>query len=292
MDVYMKFSLLALFLITTQVWAGFSVSTYNIRNFNKDPGAGTTNVAELTKIIQSVKSDVMGFEEVVNVAAFKSLMQTALPGYLFEISACGGGGKQHLAIAYNPKTFKFINTAEDATFSGSTSNSCGSLRPMFMVNLEHKATKTFYLFSANHLKAGGDANAFNQRWNQYKKLLAFAEASSELNLIMLGDFNTTGYNIKNEDYTKFEEFLTNAKLRTMSENLGCTSYWEGELGGAEHQSSILDHIILQEKNAAAVQEINLGSHCAKSACKPSTPADLGVSYQSVSDHCPVQIIFK
>ena len=288
----MKFSLFIVLLISTQAWAGFSVSTYNIRNFNKDPGAGTTNVSELTKIIQSVKSDVMGFEEVVNVAAFDALMKTALPGYLYQISACGGGGKQRLAIAYNPKVFKFVSSAEDASFSGSTNDACGSLRPMFILNLEHKATKAFYLFTANHLKAGGDANAFSQRWSQYNKLLAYAEAHEDHNLIMFGDFNTTGYNIKNEDYVKFESFLTAGKLRTVSENLGCTSYWEGDLGGPEHQSSILDHIILQEKNAASVQDVILGSHCAISACKPSVPAALGISYKSVSDHCPVKVIFK
>ena len=288
----MKFSLLIVLFFSTQVWAGFSVTTYNIRNFNKDPGAGTTNLTELTKIIQDVKSDVMGFEEIVNIKAFESLMKTALPGYFFQLSTCGGFGQQHLAIAYNPKVFKFINSAEDGTFSGSSTGDCGSLRPMFMVNLEHKLSHKFYVFGALHLKAGGDERAFNQRWGQYKKLSAFAASHSSKDFILFGDFNTTGYNIRNEDFTKFEQFLTDSKLRTMSENLGCTSYWGGSEGGAEHQPSILDHIILQEKNAALVQEVKLGSHCAKSACKPSTPEELGTSYLSVSDHCPIQIKFK
>lgn len=286
----MKFAFLLL-LLSLPGWAKWSVSTYNIRNFDNDPSAGTTNLNELGKIIKEMQSDVMAFEEVINLKAFDTLIKKNLPGYAYEISECGGFGKQHLAVVYNPKTFDFVEQEEDLTFSGSR-DGCGSLRPLFLVTLKNKANKSNYTFAAAHLKAGGNDRAMAQRWQQYAKLEVIAKAFDQKNLILLGDLNTTGYNIKDKDFVKFEEFMNDSKMRTMTETIGCTNYWTGTLGGKEHQSSILDHIVIHDKNVSSVESVKVGSHCARTECRPSTPEELGLSYQSVSDHCPVQVTFK
>lgn len=287
----MKFSLLFALLISSPLWAKWSVTTYNIRNFDKDMSAGRTDLVELAKIIKDVQSDVMAFEEVVNKKAFDDLVKKNLPGYAYQISGCGGGGKQHLAVVYNTKTFEFISKKEDLSFSGSFSE-CGSLRPVFLVTLKNIASKTNYTFGAVHLKAGGNQSAFSQRWEQYAKLEKLSKTYEKENLILLGDFNSTGYNIKDQDFVKFEEFINDAGLRTMTETLGCTNYWMGTVGGPEFQSSILDHIIVQDKNVAQVTSTRVGAHCAKTECRPARPSELGTSYESVSDHCPVQVQFK
>lgn len=287
----MKFSLFLILLLSSHAWAKWSVSTYNIRNFDNDRGAGPTNLVELGKIIKSVQSDVMAFEEVVNKTAFDTLIKKNLPGYAYQLSSCGGFGKQHLAVVFNPRTFEFVSQAEDLSFSGSA-NGCGSLRPVLLVTLMHKESKKIFTFGAVHLKAGGDSRAMSQRWQQYANLSTLIKKYANQNLIMLGDFNTTGYNIKNQDYQKFEDLLGSSGTRTMTETLGCTNYWTGTLGGAEYESSILDHIVLQDKNVAAVREVRVGAHCAMTDCRPATPANLGVSFQSVSDHCPVQVTFQ
>lgn len=288
----MKILALLSLLVVSQVWASWSVSTYNIRNFDHDYQAGETNLRELGKNLKAFKSDVMAFVEVVNVNAFEQVVKDNLPGYLTQISNCGGFGKQKLAIAFNPKIFSFVSSAEDMSFSGSSGSKCGSLRPVFLVTLQHKSSKEFYLFAAIHLKAGGAESAMQQRWGQYAKLEKLAARHSEKNLIMLGDFNTTGYNLKNEDFTHFEDLLDRASLKSTSENLACTSYWTGTLGTGQHQSSILDHIVLDKNLSDSVKDVVLGSHCAALKCKDATPEELGVSYQTVSDHCPIQVTFK
>lgn len=287
----MKFSFLLILLLSTHAWAKWSVSTYNIRNFDNDRGAGPTNIAELGKIIKSVQSDVMAFEEVVNRTAFDSLIKKNLPGYAYEMSKCGGFGKQNLAVVYNLNTFEFLSQVEDLSFSGSNSG-CGSLRPVLLVTLMHKESKQIYTFAAVHLKAGGDNRAMSQRWQQYVGLGRLLSRYSAQNLILLGDFNTTGYNIKNEDYAKFEDMLSGTGVRTMTENLACTNYWSGTQGGPAYESSILDHIVLQDKMLSQVMNVRVGAHCAMMDCRPATPAELGVSFQSVSDHCPVQVTFR
>lgn len=287
----MKFAVLLTLLISLNGWAKWSVTTYNIRNFDRDADAGAVNLPELGKIIKDVKSDVMAFEEVVNQAAFDALIKKNLPGYVYEISKCGGFGKQNLAVAWNPKTFQLVGRTEDMSFSGKPQG-CGSLRPVLLVTLKHLETSQSYTFGTVHLKAGGNDRAYQQRWEQYLKLEKLSKTYKKTNLILLGDFNTTGYNIQDEDYERFESFIGASGLRTMSEDIGCTNYWTGTEGGEEHQSSILDHIVIQDKNVASVESVRVGAHCARTDCRPATPMELGLSYQSVSDHCPVQVSFK
>jgi endonuclease/exonuclease/phosphatase family metal-dependent hydrolase len=131
-----------------------------------------------------------------------------------------------------------------------------------------------------------------QRWPQYDLIGKLVQKFKSTPLVLLGDFNTTGYNIKNEDFTKFDDLLTESSLYTVAEKLACTSYWAGTLGNGQHQSSILDHIIVKHDQVANMTDIELGSHCAKLACKDATPEELGLSYQVVSDHCPIRVSFK
>jgi endonuclease/exonuclease/phosphatase family metal-dependent hydrolase len=287
----MKFALLLL-LLTFQGWAKWSVSTYNIRNFDRDPGAGQTDSIELAKIIKEMKSDVMVFQEVVNREAFETLIQGALPDHKYVLSSCGGFGRQLLAVVYDAKTFEFIQQTEDLSFSGSTSGKCGSLRPVFLVELLEKATKKKFTFGAVHLKAGSTLRAMEQRWQQYLKLESLAQQHQAKNLILLGDFNTTGFIHHDQDFEKFDSLLDASSLVSMSQDIGCTNYWEGTQGGEAHQPSILDHIVLQDKAAKSVESIKLGAHCVKHSCLPKAPEELGRSYQSVSDHCPVKVTFR
>ena len=292
----MKFAYLLL-LIGIHGWvqsaeAKWSVTTYNIRNFDRDHDAGRTNLNELGRIIKEFRSDVIAFEEVVNFDAFDTLIKKNLPGFQYQLSDCGGFGKQHLAVVYNTRMFEYVHHVEDLSFSGNSSERCGSLRPVLLVTLRHKENNKIYTFGAVHLKAGGDDRAFKQRWEQYSKLEKLSRKYAAQNLILLGDFNTTGYNIQNEDFEKFEEFIGDASLRTMTESIGCTNYWQGTLGGPEYQPSILDHIVVQDKHMRSIESVKVGAHCAKLDCRPASPTDLGLSYQSVSDHCPLQVTFK
>jgi endonuclease/exonuclease/phosphatase family metal-dependent hydrolase len=291
MDVFIKIFLLLSLFLSAQAWAGWSITSYNIRNFDHDPEAGQTNLTELGKIVQEFKSDVMTFVEVVNLPAFKKVIAENLPGYTVTSSSCGGFGNQKLAIVFDPKVFKFISSMEDMTFSGPKST-CGDLRPAFLVTLEHKTTNDTYVFAALHLKAGGSESAMQARWAQYELLGKLAKKYKSGNLIMLGDLNTTGYSIQDEDFAHFDHFLTSAASKTISENLTCTAYWAGNLSTGQHQSSILDHIVLKNEMYDEVKEIYFGSHCAKLDCNAATPSELGLSYKTVSDHCPIQVIFK
>ncbi len=288
----MKFSFLFLLLLSTTTWARWSVTTYNIRNFDDDSGAGPTNIQELAKVIRNVQSDVMAFEEVVDVPEFERLIKSVLPGYEIVLSTCGGFGKQNLGVVYNPRVFKFLSKNEDRSFTGGNSGACGNLRPVMLVGLEHIQSRVPFVFGVVHLKAGSDERSVAVRWQQYEMLKRLSKALERQNLILLGDFNTTGYISKNEDYVRFEDFLSSSRLRAATENIACTNYWQGTLGGPEFQPSILDHVILQDRHVSQIEMVGVAAHCAKRQCRPSLPQDLGATFQSVSDHCPVKVSFK
>lgn len=290
MDVNMKFLWILVLLFSSSSFAKWSLSTYNIRNFDRDYEAGQTNIAELRKIVLSVKSEVMAFEEVVNLSAFQKVIKETLPGYAIAQSSCGGRGEQHLALAYDAKAFDFVSQEEDMSFSGNDSG-CGSLRPVLLVTLKEKKTRKNFTFGLIHLKAGGDSRAFRVRWEQYRKLTKLTQKVKSSELILLGDFNTTGYNIRNEDFHKFEDFLSETDFRTVAENIQCSNYWPGD-ERPEYEPSILDHVVMGAELFRAVEKVKVGAHCAALNCQRSLPRDLGISFASVSDHCPVQVDFK
>lgn len=289
----MKFTLLILLLISSSVWAKWSVSTYNIRNFDQDPTSGKTDLVELKKIITTMKSEVMAFNEVVNAEAFDGLVKSTLPGYQYKLSTCGGRGKQKIAIAYDPAIFDFVTMKEDFTFSGSgLEGTCGTLRPVFLVTLKMKKTKEVYTFGGVHLKAKGDLASMQTRWGQYRKLENLVQEVGNGRLILLGDFNTTGYNIRDEDYTRFNNFLNQAGMWTASEELGCTSYWTGADEDPSMKASILDHIVMSNALSTKVEATRVGAHCQRTSCDEVLVSGLGLSFEKVSDHCPVQVNFK
>lgn len=289
----MKFFMMLMFLFSSPAWAQWSVTTYNLRNFDRDTREGRTDLVELARIIKDHQSDVMAFQEIESAGAFKKMVAANLPGYSYIITTCGGEAKQKLALVYKLASFDFVRRIEDRTFSGGQgTNGCGPLRPVLVVDLRHKGTDTLYTFGVVHLKAGGGRKDFERRWRQYGGLKHLSERYPDKNLILLGDFNSTGYILKNEDYLRFESFIGQARMKSMSENLGCTNYWKGTLGGEELVPSILDHILIQDKNLHEVTEVKLGTHCGELNCRPALRSELGLSFDAVSDHCPIQVKFK
>jgi len=286
-----KFIFIFFSFISFNLYAHFSVATFNIRNFDKDSHS-SVDKSELKKIIIDLNSDIIAFEEVVNAKAFDELMKEALPGYQYKISKCGGTGKQKLALAFHPKKFQFDSENEDLSFSDFKGNKCGSLRPVFFVKLKDQISKESYTFGLVHLKAGGNPQAMQKRWEQYKNLEEKLTAMNDTRLIMLGDFNTTGFLSQDDDFLNFSELLNKVDFFAATSQLSCSSYWDGGSGGTSYYPSLLDHVLLASKFPLKINDITVGTHCQKRSCQISTGEELGKSYASVSDHCPIKVTFK
>lgn len=288
-----KWILSLCFLLSFNAFAEWSAVSYNIRNFDKDYISGQTDTALLGQEIKKLNADAYAFVEVINKNAFSKLIKDYLPGFSSMTTSCGGGGKQTLGFAYNPKVFDLVSQQEDLSFSMGGGRACGSLRPVFIVTLKHKETKENQTFIIGHLKAGGDSRAFSQRWQQYKMLKDLVAKYEDKNYILLGDLNTTGFNINDEDGKKFQDYLHETSAYSISEDLACTSYWDGgDRSGTRMISSILDHIIVSNDRKSQIKSFSVGTHCAKLDCKAGSPEELGPTFEKVSDHCPLKVTFS
>lgn len=286
----MKYLSLLLFL-TLGAHASIKISTFNIRNFDKS--GSQTNKSLLKSIILEVGPDLMAVQEIHNERSFKEFTKSSLKGYGLILSRCGGGGRQKLGFLFKKSKLKLISSREDTRVSNAFLDSCDSLRPAMVSIFEENSSKRFAAISV-HLKAGSGSRNYARRATQYDGI---ADIIRELNnkglkrVVALGDFNTTGFDLRDNDYKNFIELLHDTSSSTSAHDISCTSYWRGrDYSDGIEEASTLDHIVYTN-SFGKPQDISVGSHCKKAKCKDTKYYELGESYRSVSDHCPVSAIF-
>ena len=166
-----------------------------------------------------------------------------------------------------------------------------------MGEFRDRLTRKTFVALGVHLKAGGRSSSYRTRTLQYQMLV---EMVKELNrrgqrdILIMGDFNTTGYVLSDSDYHNFSDMLGDTRMKTVSSRLECTSYWSGSNRSDNiEESSILDHIVYPSTfMGMRPSRFGVHSHCARAACENTSARQLGVSYQEVTDHCPVSITFN
>jgi len=290
--VILKFlSLLIVFSFST--YAGLNFGSYNIRTFDRN--SSSTNKVELQKIIENADFDFFGVQEIVNGDSFEKFIKTNFKQYSVVLSQCGGAGRQKLGFVYNHYKFKLLKVREDDTLSDVKKvERCDSLRPAMIGDFLVRSTKQKFTAIVVHLKAGSGDSNYARRNVQYGILSDMVNAyqrSGKEHIVLMGDFNTTGYIHKDVDYKNFRKFINNNDLNTSARYIRCTSYW----GGADYndnieESSILDHIVYSDNflNHKSLS-FDVQAHCKKARCNDTYQSNLGVSYEEVSDHCPIQL---
>jgi endonuclease/exonuclease/phosphatase family metal-dependent hydrolase len=280
--------------------ASLKVGTYNIRTFDSSPGM--TNKIELVKILKKLKFDILGVEEIINDKSFKSLIKNNFKNHKVIMSRCGGAGRQKVGFVYNTKKLKFISYKEDSRVGGAATQDnegCARLRPAFIGNFKEIATSKNFSIVVVHLKAGGGSRSYTRRAKQYiilENLISELKAKHKKTnqVIVLGDFNTTGYVPRDEDFQNFSDMLSKLRFTSAAEKIDCTSYWSGTNRSDNiEESSILDHIIYPKKFLGYNKvSTKMGTHCAKVKCAYTSASELGISYEQVSDHCPMMTTFN
>ncbi len=274
--------------------ASLKIGTYNIKTFDASPGM--TNKKELTQILKNLDFDFLTVQEIVNVASFKKLIKKNFPNFKVIASDCGGAGKQKIAFIYNTKKFLIESFYDDDRVSdvvnSQSSLGCHSLRPALVGVFRDIQTREKFVMMGVHLKAGGSLRSYSRRRVQYRKLKQIVDefrADKVKNIILMGDFNTTGFDLRDSDYKNFSRLLSDTNMTTTSDQISCSSYWSGlDRSDNIEESSILDHIVVPKSFLGKTKTITtVGTHCAKLACSRASESELGISYEQVSDHCPI-----
>ena len=277
---------------------GFSstwkMATYNIRNFKSNRegrGLSSTDLEKLKSIIKETQADIIGVQEIVDHDGFKKFVEKELQDYKVIIEICGGSGRQNLGFIY--KRTKFRLKKVEADLSVTLGSSCkNGLRPALIADFYWKPGKMDVRFVGLHLKAGGDDDDKERRYQQFKvigdNILKYYKNGIK-NIVIMGDLNTTDYILKDVYYRKFKYFLRKTSMKDYARDTECTSYWKKFKNDPARYSSKLDHILVS-KNLAAKHpyvESESQAHCYYNSCEPAILEDLGESYEKVSDHCPV-----
>ncbi|MBK26319.1 MAG: hypothetical protein CME70_20130 [Halobacteriovorax sp.] len=272
---------------------GFNFATFNIRNYGSSDKntSNKTDKRSLKRILLKTGADMIGVQEVVDERDFKRFVSRSLPGYQVRLTRCGGLGNQKLGFIYKTSELSLLNFSEDQIMNEKRECNKG-LRPAAIAQFKNKRNGIRITAINVHLKAGGTQSNADKRYWQYgqlSKLIKKQRKAGARYLVVVGDFNTTDYVFRNNNYKRFVNFVDRNDLIDFSESLECTSFWYGGVEDGYFTPSLLDHILVSEAlwDQYNVQEVEVGTHCKRVRCDESSEAALGNSFKNVSDHCPV-----
>lgn len=292
----MKLFLSSLLLLTSLSAKSFTVGAYNIRNFDYDERHRIfTDKTELSTILQNLNVDVLSIEEINNTFEWAKFVKTKMPGFGSQVSKCGGAHGQRLGFLYNNQTVELLSFHEDLTITdpGAPGKCDDGTRPLAIGLFRIKATgQKFYGLTA-HLKSGGQTASIIKRTKQYQiikdVILELKSKTGIQDYFLAGDLNTTEFLKKGQDYIQLNKIVNELGMKNLTSNLKCTAYyWGGSDDGIE-TPSMLDHVVvtpglLKFKGSTSAEALG---HCQKVSCRQVPIAELGSSYEGVSDHCPI-----
>nr|WP_263429978.1 endonuclease/exonuclease/phosphatase family protein [Nannocystis pusilla] len=160
--------------------------------------------------------------------------------------------------------------------------------PALAASLRTTSGRALVLVSV-HLSPGGKAPEVDRRKPQWQWLTSILPALREefgAEVVVAGDFNTTGFLDASSDERRFIDGLIESRaLQLPTRALGCSEYWQPNSEVPRWEASLLDHVLAAKQLSFGTPEV-LGM-CAALACEIQTtePSKL----RSVSDHCPVRV---
>ncbi len=283
-----------LFLLTSAQAFALTVGAYNIRNFDYDERYKiSTNKPALKTIITDLNVDVLSVEEINNTKEFENFVAKNLPGYEVALSTCGGAHGQRLGFLYNTKNVELLTFNEDLAMSepgGQGTCDAGS-RPLAIGLFKVKASNQRFYGMTAHLKSGSNPEAMSKRLKQYELLkqtvIELKSKTGVVDFFIAGDLNTTEYLNKGRDYKALTKVVKDLSMIDLAQSLQCSAYWWGGSDDGIETPSLLDHVIVTPGLMKKQTQANVHGHCELVSCRQVPASELGISYEGVSDHCPM-----
>ena len=262
--------------------AELRVVTWNLRNF---PGSNQ-DLPRLVATLDELDADIVGVQEVKDPEALREL----LPTWKLAMSKKGGRGHQRLGVLYRPGRLDLISEEEFPELSMG-----GRVRPAFAAYFRARPHGPDFYVVVVHLKARPDGH--DLRREQWPLLQQVVErlSKSDGDVVVLGDFNVVGEpdGSARAELDDLDESMARVGLQRLPVNEGCTAYWDGARRDAWKEPSLLDLVWVAGMSESLGQNVTAraGAHCGKHACEAfrSTEAYPDLSYEGVSDHCPVAV---
>ncbi len=253
------------------------IATWNIENYPKG-GAGT--ITAVKELIRDLDIDLFGVQEIADVSAFNSLMDS-LPGYRAVLSndVYSSGSYQKTGIIYKSEFISIANVRNIFEDDG-----YAFPRPpltAFVTVRDLDSVKYDFTLIVLHLKAlGGDSNEARRR-EACQKLELFIDeeirAGADADFVVVGDWNDQLDDPETDNV--FMPFLSKSdEYRFLTNGLDQESYISNSF------NSLIDHIMISQ---SSFDEFGIGS-----AEVQYLDNQINGYASTVSDHRPVVAVFR
>lgn len=259
---------------------------WNIENFEGDNGARAEAVVNHIKV---ANADVLGFSEIKDKAALRSILQESLIDYDFGIT----DGQQGIELLAGWKK----NTFDQALFTQRREFKAGNthLRPGSLLSIKRASRYLNLLFL--HTDSGRKDRDYNNRQDMFEKVWSLRERLSEIEgssteMLVLGDLNTMGRQARGDqpEITGNEEIANLAKdSRANGMTLLDKDYGEtwAQVNGRGHitLSSNLDHVIATN----GLRFTSTPAVMVRGWNNVTSDAERFEFVEKISDHCSIQV---
>jgi len=267
--------------------ANLRIATWNLRNFPRE----TKDLGRVRDNILGLQADLLAVQEVRDAQALRELV----PEWEFHLSQRGGRGHQLLGVGFDPGKIAVVSPLREH----SELELGGRVRPAVSIQVRSRRTGLEFSVVVVHLKARPQGyEKRREQWPALAKVVGEVTARAGMaNVIVLGDFNLTGPpgGSPAGEQTELESVLRiteGTDLRLVTNDEGCSAYWEGGRRDRWKEPSLLDLIWVGGLEHRVIDNIGRSyAHCARHRCRPfrADEAYPDLDLEAASDHCPVAI---
>jgi endonuclease/exonuclease/phosphatase family metal-dependent hydrolase len=271
---------------------GLRVVTWNLRNFEGE--ASDHDLDLLRTRIESLDPDVLAVQEIRDPEAFTRVVTDWGPHWKTALSKGGGKGHQRLGIVYDARRVELRGAPREHR----SMTLGGRVRPAHSTYLRAREDGLDFHLVVVHLKARPSGYEMRrEQWGLLGAVLRELEPRADRDVIVLGDFNTTGpeNGLPDSELVALDEALGASDLRRVDNPQRCSAYWDGARRDAWKEPSMLDLVFVRgfENSLPAQAQLTPGAHCAAHSCEVfrSTKSYPDPDFGGISDHCPMVLDF-
>lgn len=265
------------------------LGTFNIQTFPHE----RTDPEGVARAIAELDADAVAVQEIRDWGKFHATLDraSALTGRRYAAvltASCRHNRNGRLSVGVVYDTARLELTDHRSLSKG---DECPTGQaPALLASLRTASGRALTLVSV-HFDSGGEERRFERRKQQWRWVTSILPALREEfgDIVVAGDFNTTGYLVENHPERRFiDEMVERHALQLPTGALGCSEYWRPKKTVARWEASLLDHVLGSKELSFGAPEV-LGM-CAALECEAQTaePPAMG----AVSDHCPVRIVLR
>jgi len=260
---------------------------WNIENFFGDD---TTRAQKVVDHVRRTNPDVVGFSEIKDKAALRSILQSNLSDYDFGIT----DGKEGIELLAGWKRGEFGQTLYTQRREFKVGNP--DLRPGSLLSVDHGGSIFNFLFL--HTDSGTKDKDYNNRQDMFEKIWAMRERLTEIegqasHFAVLGDLNTMGKGRRGgapaisaeQEITNLKDDAQSAGMRLLDKSHSNT-WARVNVDGKITLKSNLDHVIVSDTLSVEGNDVAT----VRGWVDVESDAERLDFVEKISDHCSVECV--